>query len=96
MFSSMPETLTYDITWDEGQSFLFRDHRKRAISAGINLNILFYLLGKADENRIKKDFYSELTDLCQCQNLEIFKLKGSLAEHIIYKKQLKIKGQKNL
>ena len=96
MFSSMPLTSVYDITWDEGQSFLFKDHRQKAKAYGINTLTLFYFLMKADDKRIKKFFYSQLMDFCKCQKIEIFKLQGSLADHIIYKKQLKIQTQKQL
>lgn len=97
MFSFMPMTKVRDITWDEGKTFFFRDYRWEAMSAGINIHTLFYLLNSSHGiNTIQKYFYPELMKFCKCQNLKLVELEGSLSEHIIYTKPLKIKRQDNL
>ena len=87
---------TFDITWDKGENFLFRDHIKKAKFFGINVFILFSMAQKEDTKAINYFFRQQLLDLCQCQTLYFVKLKGTLAQHIIYKKQLNILYQKKL
>ena len=85
-----PKKFVYDITWDEGKTFLLRDHIQKAKHKGINTRRLFYVVRHLHKEENKKHFYSQLMDFCKCQKIEVFKLQGSLADHIIYKKQLKI------
>ena len=92
-----PKKFTYDITWDEGKTFLFREYRQQAQHEGINIRWLFYIVGGyLPREEIKKHFYSKLMDFCKCQKLEIFKLQGSLSDHIIYKKLLKTVTKESL
>ena len=90
MYSSMPAESVRDITWDEGKTFLFRDHRKAAKKAGIKLIPLLYLLLYSNAETLKNNFHKTLLDFCNCKNLNVFKLKGSLSEHVLYKRQLKV------
>ena len=96
MYSYMPKKYVRDITWDNGKSFLFRDHRRKAKKLGINIHELFYILNRSNYKRVRKYFYPQLTKLCQCNHINLVKLKGSLAEHIFYKKQLEITKQNKL
>ena len=96
LFSSMPAESIYDITWDGGKTFLLRDHRQKAKKTGIDLHTLLPLLLRSNTERLKNDFYQTLLDFCNCKNLNIFKLKGSLSEHILYEKQLKVLEQRKL
>ena len=96
MFSGMPAESIYDITWDEGKTFLLRDHRKAAKKADIKLIPLLYLLLYSNTETLKNNFHQTLLNFCNCKNLDVFKLKGSLSEHILYKKQLKVLEQRKL
>ncbi len=92
LFSFMPSNKrTVDITWDNGKTFLFRDHRKTAKRAGIQLHRLYSLRRKQNTKAINHFFRARLIDLCQCQTVYLVKLKGTLAQHYIFKQQLKIK-----
>ena len=92
MFSYRPYHFIYDITWDEGQSFLFRDHRKSAKYSGVQVWALFYRLypyrypNKMD---IPKYLRKQIINFCKCESFNLILLKGSLSDHIIYNKQLK-------
>ena len=94
LFNCLPMERVYDITWDEGKTFLFRDYSQKVKNTGINIHTLFYLL--ASEKgiaAINQYFYSDLASFCKCQNIKLFELKGSLSDHIIYKKQLEVQKQ---
>ena len=94
--SAPPQKLVYDITWDEGNTFLLRDYRLQAQSH-INIYRFFNIIGNPFlKEELKKHFYSKLMGFCKCQKLEIFELQGSLSDHIIYKKQLKIVNREAL
>ena len=95
LFSFLPAESIHDITWDKGQSFLFRDHKQKAKDKDINLNTLFHFVSNKKHKKIKY-FQSKLTKLCECENIYLYQLKGTLSEHIIYKKQLKILRKKKL
>ena len=96
LFHFMPMENIHDITWDKGQSFLFRDHKQKAKDKDINLNTLFYFVISNKHAKAKKNFLSKLIKLCECENIYLYQLKGTLSEHIIYKKQLKILRKKKL
>lgn len=84
----------YDITWDEGQSFLLRDHRK---TGTFKISNLFYarvdffnMVQKKNIQKIKKDHLENLKKLGNCNKLWLVKLKGPLYKHILFKENLKI------
>ena len=91
-----PRKVIHDITWDEGKTFLFRDYLREAQEAGIDMRWLFHVVDFLHREDNKRHFYSKLIYFCECQKLEIFTLQGSLSDHIIYKKQLKIQGRQIL
>lgn len=84
IFSSSPKKIIYDITWDDGQSFLFRDHRDKAKKLGMNVPLLFYLSQTQKLQRIKKDHLKSLKKLGLCEKLLFLKLEGPLYKHIFF------------
>ena len=99
LFNSKPRKVVYDITWDEGESFLFRDHRKKAHSLGVHTFTLFYLMMNKQYNRnwasqefgrIQKDHLENLKKVGPCEKLQVVDLKGSLYQHIILKEDLEM------
>ncbi len=101
LFSFTPLESVYDISWDGGKSFLLRDHRQKIPFSFQNQDsfkgnkfinsVLFN-----DYKTLKEKFVLDIKTKCQCENLQFFKLKGSIADHIIYKKQLEIYWKKAL
>ena len=86
VFQFMPQKFVQDLAWDQGKTFLLRDHRKE-----INkLDIFRHLIFTKNLDRIRKDYKNQLLKLCQCESIYFVSLKGSLADHLIYKKPLKI------
>ncbi|MCZ0932381.1 MAG: hypothetical protein OXJ52_04415 [Oligoflexia bacterium] len=94
VFSFMPKEFVYDFTFDEGKTFLIRDHNKKLKS--VNRFTLQSLLDKQKIERIRTNYKSSFLKLCQCESIYLIKLKGSLADHFIYKKPLKIVGTTKL
>ncbi len=97
LFVNMPRAFIYDITWDGGKTFLVRDYRgqvegTKALSR--KWHTFFYLLINKRE-KIKK-YHSIILKFCECKNIYLVKLKGSLTDHIIYKKPLQIEEFKSL
>ena len=95
MFTFMPLERVYDITWDEGKTFLLRDYRQKAGNVGINIRRFFPIITFNEERTaiIKAYFYKDIIYLCRCQKLKLFELKGSLSDHIIHKKPLEVQKQ---
>ena len=86
LYTLMPPNFVYDVTWDQGKTFLLRDHRKK-----INrLYIFRYLVITRNLDRIKKDYKDQLLKLCQCEVIHFVSLKGFLMDHLIYKKPLEV------
>ena len=96
MFSFPPLKAVNDITWDGGQSFFFRDHRKKAVSSGVSVWRIFYLFYISKTIEMPKSVREQITAFCKCRSFDIVLLKGSLSDHIIYKKQLKTLKRKTL
>ena len=99
MFSFSPYKSIVDITWDGGQSFLLRDYRKKAISSGVSIRHIFFLFYKARKTKrtieLRKYMRKQIINFCKCQEFDVVLLKGSLTDHIIYKKHLKILQKKH-
>ena len=89
LFVFMPQKYVYDLTWDQGKTFLTRDRRKKLRDIGKS-HVFFYLLNYENISWIKKDYKNQLLKLCQCQSIQFVTLKGSLTDHLIYKKPLEI------
>ena len=94
-FSGMPQNFTYDISWDEGKTFVLRDHRTKVKNYGIRLYTLSHLL-QFEQQKINHYYSAIMLKICNCNNINIIKLKGSFADHILYKKPLKIVEIKKL
>ena len=90
LFNLKPAHFVFDIGCGEKEDlFLFRDYSK------INLDLsrksrqaLFYLIQKKS-SRIK-NYQEDIKALCQFGSPYLIKLKGSLYEHIILKKDLEV------
>lgn len=81
MFAFVSTSQCVDITWDGGKSYLFRDHRKDAASAGININTLFYLMNASKVELIRKDHLHKIKSFCRCENVEYFVLRTNYFDH---------------
>ena len=101
LFSFTPREYVYDISWDEGKTFLLRDHKQKVpfsfnkqdfFKGNKFINSIFF----NDYKSLQEKFVLDIKTKCQCENLQFFKLKGSIADHIIYKKQLEIEWKKAL
>ena len=90
MFSFLPNKSINDITWDEGQSFLLRDYRKKAAHSGVSIARIFYLFYMGKTIKLPRYLREQIINFCKCQNFDVVLLEGSLSHHIIYKKRLKI------
>ena len=88
MYSSGPKPMVYDLTWNNGESYFFRDHRSDPIASQIDTHTLFHLLSTKNLDRIGQDYGAKLKDLCGCDSLEVHELSGSLYKHIIQKTPL--------
>ena len=87
LYAGGPKKSIYDITWDEGHSFLFRDHRK---TGAVELLNLYYMVRRKNIQGIKKDHLKSLKKLGACNRLWLVKFKGPLYKHILFKEDLKI------
>ena len=87
LFADPPKKFIYDITWDEGHSFFFRDHRKSAKTKGIKIYSLFHSIQNGDPQRIKSNHLKMLKKTGSCEKLWLVKLKGPLYKHILFKEK---------
>ena len=71
MFSNGSKGISYDISWDEGETFLFRDYKEEAKSLGINVHIIAYLVNSAKYEKLK-NFKSSLTKIASPDKIAIF------------------------
>ncbi len=86
LFANPPQKSFYDITWDGGKSFLFRDHdRKEARIKEIDIHFLFHSVQK---KKIKEDHLEILKQLGPCENLRLVKFKGPLYKHLLFNEKL--------
>ena len=93
LFTFMPKKFVQDLTWDQGKTYLLRDHKEQLKNMrGVRWKAFVFqkLLNNRDTRRLKKDYKAGLLKLCQCESLQLVKLKGSLTDHFIYKKPLEI------
>ena len=99
LFSFPPNKFIKDITWDGGQSFLFRDYRKQAVYSGVSIARIFFWFHTVRPYRktmkLPKNAHEQILNFCKCQEFDVVLLKGSLFGHIIYKKQLEVLRRKS-
>ena len=95
MFSFPPYKSVRDITWDEGQSFFFRDYRKKAVHSGVSIWGISHYLYRVRVIKLPKHLRKQIINFCKCQSFDVVLLKGSLSDHIIHKKQLKVLRKKH-
>lgn len=86
MFAFGSKKPCFDITWDGGKTFLFRDHRQKATAAGINIHALFFLVQTQNITKINSAYLSKLQQYCLCNSLEMTTLDSSLYNHFVLKK----------
>ncbi len=75
----------YDLTWDGGQTYLFRDHRAEYMSLNKNLRILFHRAKKNDIAWLRKNL-SVLYVMCRCKKINLVQLDSTYREHILLRK----------
>ena len=89
LYTHMPEKFVYDLTWDDGKSYVLRDYRKTVRQRGeVKYHYLQYLVQQGNTKRIKRDYKEFFLNLCQCEAIYFVRLKGKTVDHFIYKKQL--------
>ena len=89
LFTHMPDKFIYDLTWDQKKVFLLRD-RKKDLKNIVSPDKLHYIIWERDLERIRKDYKEKLLKLCECSDIYLVELKGSLSDHFIHKKELEI------
>lgn len=91
LFSGGVRENVYDLTWDEGKTYYFRDYRRTEFTKNIDTVTLMHLLQSDQLNPALQSYVSIIKSKCQCQEIEIHQLSGSLYDHIIQKKNLTAK-----
>ena len=100
IFSFMPNKTVYDITWDKGKTFLFKDHKEARYRVGTIY--MLYLISRSFQGkesarkRLYKVHYPKIIKYCQCQELYLVLFKGSWTDYIIHKKSLPIQRMEKL
>jgi len=84
MFSG-PLFETYDLSWDQGQSFLFRDYAEAAPKKGVLIHPLFSLVQVKEFEKLNTYYKSQLKKICQCESIIVYRLDNSMYEHIFGK-----------
>ena len=88
LFDLKPFHFVFDISCGEKEDlFLFRDHSK------INVDLsrkFIHVLFNPKKARIIKNYQEDIKAFCQFDSPYLIKLKGSLYEHIILKKNLEV------
>ncbi len=87
---SYPMAEVKDLSWDQGKTFLFRDHRTKAKEFGVRLHPLFYLLNQKNTEKIRDLHKERLKDFCQCDSIDFVVLKSDYYSHIIKKQNAEV------
>lgn len=90
MFAFGSEKPCVDITWDNGKTFLFKDHRQKILASGVNVHALFYLTNTLDTAKIQDDYLRKIKSYCGCETVELVTLNSSLFDHFVLKKEASI------
>lgn len=81
----------YDLTWDNGDSFLYRDHRdKPEIIHRVNLKAIFSLLHSGNVEKIREEHLESLMEVCQCHEIESVKIRGTFYTYLLGKRKTEI------
>lgn len=88
LFAQPLETEFYDISWNDGASFAFRDHIQEMKAANLPVHELFHLLSNKKHNIVRDHFLVLLKKYADCENLKIYKFRGILHQHILLKIKL--------
>jgi hypothetical protein len=86
MYSGHQISEVTDITWDNGKTFLFRDHRLQASAANIDIFSLFHALLRTDKGVVRATFKEKLQAFCRCDSLYMVRQSNSFQAHIVQKK----------
>lgn len=84
MFSG-PLIETYDLSWDQGQTFLFRDYADIAPKKGVLVHPLFSLVQVKEFEKLNIYYKPQLKKICQCESVTVYRLQNSMYEHIFNK-----------
>lgn len=90
LFAYKTQNFVYDLTWDHGETFFFRDYTGSAQGAGIDTHIIFYLVNFGHLKEAKKLYSQSLHQFCHCEKLKLVKMSGSFYQYIIRKQKLPI------
>ena len=84
MFSG-PLFEAYDLSWDQGQSFLFRDYAGVAPKKGVLIHPLFSLVQFKEFEKLNIYYKPQLKKICQFESVVVYRLDISMYEHIFGK-----------
>jgi hypothetical protein len=100
LYSSSDHKRTYDLSWDQGKTFFFRDHRDLAWKSGIDVRKAFvffnrYVGAQGGHNKevLKVQLEMQLDNLknfCKCNKFYLYQIGISRFDHIILKKEAAI------
>ncbi|HAG92098.1 MAG TPA: hypothetical protein DCL41_09510 [Bdellovibrionales bacterium] len=89
LFGLKRKDICYDITWDGGKSYLFRDHREEARRV-VNIHSLFFLVNRGLVSEIRKKYLHSLSQFGGCKDMELYQFDGPLHAHYLDGKNLKV------
>jgi hypothetical protein len=91
LFASGPRLKVNDLTWDNGKTYLLRDYQKQLLNQGRTfLRSLAYNTRKGNHTEVKELLDKYFKRFPQKEPINFHTLNGSLAEHYIFKKKLKV------
>lgn len=95
-FSGGPRSEVRDITFNGGQTFLYRDLHTQAVKANVDIHLLFFIMSWQDTVDYKDILLRELKKMSACPGIEVFTLKGTLADHMRKNKELPVIKKESL
>jgi len=87
MYSTLPVKAVVDLTWDEGRTYLLRDHSAALKKNGVKLGPLYSDLQKMNGEEFKANYLSAILNFCQCTKVEMVQLEGSRSRHILFRSE---------
>lgn len=90
LFSHRPVKSHNELSFDQGRTFLFRDHQELLKKHRVNTVRLYKLTYDREYIKIKKQYREILTKVFNAHQLERIRIKGPLYKHILDKSRPEI------
>ena len=87
LFSNADFEFSYDLTWGNGNSYLFRDKMVDIKRNGINPIVLFYLVKNNELAEIREKYQTKIKNICNCDVIFRNKINSSNFDHFVLKKK---------